>query len=297
MKPFTRTQQGVANYKIFFGVDMIFFCEGGLSNEHNFDREVTADELFWRPLIVPIVGRRTYRVHACGDKGQVLQQVRMSVIPPASDSGDAYGCIDRDYDDLDAIMAFQQIKHRMLVTQGYSIENDLLHAVTMERVLSSLLPRMRRTSLSEVLPAKQKLERHLLRLSLIDLAFRRRGLAFLPTDGDIDFVKFSWKNRQLHYTFDVAKYRAFRRGRLRKAGVRSFSDLRALPIVKQCTLSPHQMQSGLLACPGKLIFNIIRRYANAVGENLSKWQPIGSERFYDFILSTYLLDKLGVTGE
>lgn len=123
---FTRTRSGLSNLKLFVGVDLVVFTEGG-SNSFTIEEtsrgkyhESSADIDFWQPLFAKFKPNMSLSFRALGSKNTVKTIARYL------EEGTVTGvCVvmDRDFDELFSQLILHQ---RVLYTHKYSWESDLL---------------------------------------------------------------------------------------------------------------------------------------------------------------------------
>ncbi len=150
---FTRTNQGLSNLKLFKGVDIVIFCEGGgplsvssedaLSGKHF---KFSDDIRFWRPLFARLRPGLGVSFRAVGTKDTLKAIARRLTCGTISGV-----CVvmDRDFDELFEGLI---LHHRVLYTHKYSWESDLLET----RVI---LHAFQRIAISEV--SNRTLERQI----------------------------------------------------------------------------------------------------------------------------------------
>lgn len=136
---FRRTASSLASLHRFYGVDVVAFCEGGISMSAadalvgSMADNVTLDTLFWSTMVrtLKFVGR--YHFKSVGNKETLISIAR---------DIEAIGvttitiCLDSDYDHLlDRAVTLG----RTAYTHGYSWENDVLSEPVLQRILSILI--------------------------------------------------------------------------------------------------------------------------------------------------------------
>jgi hypothetical protein len=138
---FHRTDAGLSNNYLFWGVDQVVYVEGGQAPWGKGRRfqptYVTLDASFWSAVLAADRPRRKYKVVSVGDKAKVLAYARKIA------AGRIRNCIaamDADYGHIDG----HPIQHsHVIYTYGYSWESDVLEFPIMNRmyyVLCATLP-------------------------------------------------------------------------------------------------------------------------------------------------------------
>lgn len=131
---FRRSSFGLSNLRLFIGVDLVVFTEGGqrtISKENAYagEYETSLDDFcFWQPLFSFVHPNLTTSFRALGSKS-TLKEIGKEI-----ELRNVHGvCVvmDRDYD----YYFYDQIKHpNVIYTRCYSWENELFHAESIENV-------------------------------------------------------------------------------------------------------------------------------------------------------------------
>jgi hypothetical protein len=130
---FTRTPAGVANYKLFFGADFVVFIEGKSEGACSED-EVIADEVFYETLVKYIFPDKSIKIKCVGNSDDVVENVN-KLISAGDDAG--FGIIDRDSEGV--LYSSVQLTNRIVLTKGYSWENDLWSDTTFNKTTRRLV--------------------------------------------------------------------------------------------------------------------------------------------------------------
>jgi hypothetical protein len=111
---FTRSSAGLSNQHIFYGVDLVVYCEG-----KELDGEAASiDEVFWEHVFIQN-GKKVY-CKSVGGKPELLALAQRIVDEGLSNIAVA---MDKDYDDLRG----QLVVHpQVIYTFGYSWESDVI---------------------------------------------------------------------------------------------------------------------------------------------------------------------------
>lgn len=182
---FTRTQSGIANYKLFFDVDLVVYIEGKAQGFCS-DGEITSDELFYKSLLSMILPAKRVKIKCVGNSDSVLAHVKKLIeIEPIS----GFGIIDRD--SVGILYSFINISEKLVITKGYSWENDLWSEYT-------ILKSAGRLNIGENLGKQITLavKRSMRRLSLLcrlDFACRIHGSALFKKNGKGSGLGFTGK--------------------------------------------------------------------------------------------------------
>lgn len=178
---------------------------------------------------------------------------------------------------------FSNFADRLLVTEGYAVENDLLALSGLDLLSSFLLPRFSENEKKLAVYQLRILSRIFARIYKIDVNFRMRGINFISTDGLPIFIE-KVKITDINKRFDVLNsYREFKAQKMRKAGIKNYRDLRKIRIRE--SLSVRDCSDGFLLCPGKMVLKSIAHLFNLLGKRLSGWNAVGLARLADLLLA------------
>ena len=134
---FRRTESGLSNLYLFFGVDAVVFVEGGISlNREDVDSGLftrsSSDIRFWQTLFGIYRPERNYQFRSIGSKKTVksiarnIEEGKITNVVVA---------MDRDFDHVNKrIIA----SNNVIYTRGYSWENDAWNITTMIEAYCSL---------------------------------------------------------------------------------------------------------------------------------------------------------------
>lgn len=209
---FTRTKVGLKNYPMMLNVDVVAFCEGGGSNlDPELDdvrsTPVCCDTLYWqRKLERKLAGKRV-SVRAIGGKPAVLASFYK--VQNQTTSG-LYFCLDSDYDKL---LKIHETDPRVLYTEGYSIENDIVTTPRLINLAARIEPTLTNKEaqefakeVSDLLKERLFLMRRFIIADISLLTLQRTRLfdgsldRFIDRSQDqprIDYVKLRRRTRQL----------------------------------------------------------------------------------------------------
>ena len=122
MPDFTRTDEGLANYCLFYGVDLVVFVEGGENRTpeeavSDIKEQPAVDTIFWGMIFKKFGLEKSFYIKPLGGKENIKP------IAKRIDKINNIICaLDRDYE----ILQDQEITHdRVIYTYGYSWENDI----------------------------------------------------------------------------------------------------------------------------------------------------------------------------
>lgn len=271
---FVRTPHGLKQYPAFLGVKKVFFCEGKILTSEAAENELTLDEIYWTKIIEKKYPGESFIIQVKGSKTQVISHISSllssnnicSNEPPPQD---VFGCVDRDYDDFDRNEQIYRLKSNLLITDGYSVENDLLLSVSLEKLVRFLFPGAKAKMINDVIKQATRLDHILKRLVMIDIEFRRRGISFLPTDNDVGFIYFQYQNNTPKTRLDFGQYSRFRKGKFRALAFDNYKSFRGLSERQQCYDFKVLRPSGILHAPGKLIISLLSRLFDAFDRQIS----------------------------
>lgn len=123
---FTRSEVGLRNEKVFYGVDLIVYTEGSEENILKFDKP------YYECLIKTLTKVNKILVKPIGDCNSVIDmhdQIR-------NDSGNNSFCIiDKDYSGVNYSI---KNKEKLITTYGYSWENEVWSELLILRVIDAL---------------------------------------------------------------------------------------------------------------------------------------------------------------
>lgn len=111
---FSRTSTGLSSEYLFFGVDIVVYCEGAQIDGEN----STLDEAFWTKLFSE--NGRSCKCKSSGSKSELMILANKIISENATN---VIVAMDRDYDDLTGSI----LSHpKILYTYGYSWESDAM---------------------------------------------------------------------------------------------------------------------------------------------------------------------------
>jgi hypothetical protein len=124
---FTRTDCGISNLPIFLRVDILAFCEGGDGQDRDANDAfgsspaTSPDAAFWQPIIERKHVEKNILMYPLGSKTAVVRAYQKV---KGIDTNGLYFCVDQDFD---KIFGCDIRDRRVLYTDGYSHENDLVN--------------------------------------------------------------------------------------------------------------------------------------------------------------------------
>jgi len=135
----TRTSTGLANEHLFYGVDYVFYVEGGSARNitdvlaGNYDNS-SDDIRFWSSICAVFLPNHRCKFKAVGGKSVLLEIAsRLRVIARSS----TILAVDRDYDLQKGNL---QNDPFVIYTHGYSWENDVWQVEVVEKIFSLYCP-------------------------------------------------------------------------------------------------------------------------------------------------------------
>ena len=182
---FTRTRNGLSNLRLFVGVDLIVFTEGG-PNSFNIEEasrgeyhEDSADIDFWQPLFTRYKPDLSFSFRAMGTKNTI------KTIARHLEEGTVTGvCVvmDRDFDELFSQLIFH---HRVLYTHKYSWESELLETSVILRAFlhMDLSKSSKRTILARIRPVLGQIRRDLKHFTKADAILWAAGNTLFQRKG------------------------------------------------------------------------------------------------------------------
>lgn len=147
---FTRTRSGLKNFSRFFGAEITLYVEGRLLNQLPIEDPTRPDTKFYNALCSKYLSGRKIKVKLTGNRKNALgyhEKITRSSIP------NSLVIVDRDYDGL---LLSPLAKPKLILTYGYSWENDfwtealLLHTLNIstaadENAINLASTKLRRT--------------------------------------------------------------------------------------------------------------------------------------------------------
>lgn len=152
---FTRTRSGLKNFGLFFGAEITLYVEGRLLTQLPIEDPTRPDTKFYNALCSKYLSGKKVKVKLTGNRKSALgyhEKIIQSSIP------NSLVIVDRDYDGL---LLSPLVKPKLILTYGYSWENDfwteplLLHTLNISTASDA----------SAIALASTKLRRALRRLS------------------------------------------------------------------------------------------------------------------------------------
>lgn len=287
MDEFTRTGIGLSNYPFFLNTEKVYFCEGEVPRGGHSDPCQTVDTALWEAILTHRYSETDFKLVPCGSKSEVIHRLTLSAEAERQMGRKprTFGCIDRDYDDFSVSSDLSGILDRLLVTEGYSAENDLLSLVGTTRLMRFLAPRLSRRDQLEGEQRIVRLSRVLGRIRRIDSHFRARGIEFLPTDGLPPFIGKMNSNSLSSETFIPSEFRKFKAAHLSKHGFANLAESRTL----ETRMLVHSIVSlnGLLYCPGKTVIKAVCHVINLFCSKVPNWVKLGPSRLVDHLLGLF----------
>lgn len=178
---FTRTNSGLSNLALFYGVDFIVFTEGGV-NSTSFEEvcngqfnNQSVDIKFWDSVLKKHKLNKNVEFRAIGSKASsekicgLIESNKVKNILVARDS------------DLDSFTGRKYESPYILYTQGYSWENDVFcPALVKQQIVSFLLTVKIPQDIEELVDkCYSNFNRHATRLLKIELIFRKHGIRLI----------------------------------------------------------------------------------------------------------------------
>lgn len=178
---FTRSSNGISNYKNFLNSDIIIFSEGGNIGRiiDNPDDDVwSIDSIFWRTIFLKYLPNITVRIKSLGSKNNVLPYAEKIL---ANEVSSSIAVMDRDFD----LYNNKLISHPCVIyTQGYSWENDAWRAGILICALCELHPNgmISQKTIDEILSRYLHFSKTINRVVLFDILCSAQDLPGIPED-------------------------------------------------------------------------------------------------------------------
>lgn len=134
---FKRTANGLSNQHLFFKVDAIVFVEGGrgFTKEEvmaNYFDTYSIDIQYWRGVFSIFKNDVKVEFRAIGSK-HTLKEIAQDI--SEGKVSNVYVAMDRDFDEINEV---QEGLRKVILTYGYSWENDVWQVEIVEDVLNSI---------------------------------------------------------------------------------------------------------------------------------------------------------------
>ena len=134
---FRRTESGLSNLYLFFGVDAVVYLEGGISLcrddvDNGIYTDATQDIRFWQTLFDIYRPEKTFKFCSIGSKETVR-----SIAQDIEDGAivNVIVAMDRDFDNINGRIL---ISDNIIYTHGYSWENDAWNEVSLKNAFCAL---------------------------------------------------------------------------------------------------------------------------------------------------------------
>lgn len=191
MSSFTRTKSGISNYSRFYGAEFVVFTEGKLIKEtgrKEDERSASPDDAFYYAAVFEAAaGGKRARVKCVGNKSAALDYAKKI------DSGvlsNAVVVVDRD---LEGVLSSPITSRALILTYGYSWENELWSPYVLSGILA-MLTNGNELANRELERLVRIISRRLKVLSSLDIASQVNGSALLRKGSSLcgialDFTK------------------------------------------------------------------------------------------------------------
>lgn len=151
----TRSPSGLANQHLFFDVEFVVYCEGGVDQGNAIaaalaGSDQTHDASFWRALIATLRPHSAFHVKSVGSR-KIVEE--LALVRARQNIDSIVVCIDSDFDGLNAL---QRPMPPLMRTWGYSWENDIAD----KRVALCVFRRVRGDSVAARAAADELAEWH-----------------------------------------------------------------------------------------------------------------------------------------
>lgn len=135
---FRRSDSGLRSIHVFYGADVVIYCEGGETRKNVNKGDIhidgdTLDIIYWRTIVAHLTLGSRFHFKSAGSKsaltelGQSIEKLKLENVTI---------CCDSDYDRIRGVhLNFQ----RCAWTMGYSWENDVVRPPILERLVAKIL--------------------------------------------------------------------------------------------------------------------------------------------------------------
>ncbi|ELQ8314487.1 TPA: DUF4435 domain-containing protein [Pseudomonas aeruginosa] len=171
---FTRTRSGLKNFRHFFGADLTLYVEGRLQTDLPIEDPTRPDAKFYNALCSEYLPGRRVKVKLTGNRRSALEYHKKIV---GSSIPNSLVMVDRDYDGL---LLTPLVKPKLILTYGYSWENDFWT----ESLFLNTLSFSTASDANVVNLASMKLQRtmrRLAKLSALNAAAHINGESIFPS--------------------------------------------------------------------------------------------------------------------
>jgi hypothetical protein len=181
---FTRSAQGISNYRHFYKVELIAYIEGKPGED------ITFDEMYYQAILPKFVNAKTIKIKPVGSKLDALEYFQLISNQRNSNS---IVIVDKD---LYGISASVVASNQLLITYGYSWENDFWTAQLCDEVVQ-LLTVGQRSDMPPISVSIAKTMRRVLKISAIDAAIQSNADTLLPKNGKYCGIDLSFREPYL----------------------------------------------------------------------------------------------------
>lgn len=167
---FTRTAHGIANYHLFYNVDLIFFIEGEQLEYATFD------EMYYEAILPMFTNGKSIKVKPVGNKIDALEYFQKISNEQITNS---IVIVDKD---LYGISTSLVASNELLTTYGYSWENDFWTPKLCEAIINTINP-IKNNNILPITVLIEKTMRRVLKISAIDVALQSNAVNLLKKNG------------------------------------------------------------------------------------------------------------------
>lgn len=128
---FKRTDNGIGNYALFFNADLIIYTEGKSVDLKN-SNTVVPDCTFFYAIFTHLIPNGRIKIKAIGNKDTALSYADTII---ATENKNSFVIIDRDYQ---GVLNHEIKSNKIILTDGYSWENDLWNETLIENLLEAI---------------------------------------------------------------------------------------------------------------------------------------------------------------
>lgn len=171
---FERTAEGIENRRIFFGVDILVYCEGVPGRAFP-----VLDAIFWK-IVFDECCNDTVRVQPSGSKSDVLK-----LFSSAGKDPHVYYAVDSDME----MISDRRFVPKLVKTFSYSFENDLCELPTLLAWLDRLpIGNDRGRLKAEIVSRHKQISRLMRRIGMLNFRMQKKTGKYVGKERSMDLV-------------------------------------------------------------------------------------------------------------
>ncbi|MCF5802154.1 DUF4435 domain-containing protein [Pseudomonas tremae] len=172
---FTRTRSGLKNFRRFFNADFTVYVEGRIETNVAIEDMSRPDSKFYSSLCSLYLDGMTIKIKLTGSKKNALDYHSKIIEQEIPNS---LVIVDRDYDGL---LYHRFVAPRLILTRGYSWENDFWTYNLILETLETATATANEAGITQIL---RRLSRGLARISCVNAAAHCNGQSFFESKGN-----------------------------------------------------------------------------------------------------------------